>query len=58
MITQTIYNQEVICIWGEHQIGQWICQSDVSSGQIWALSFLFYHRQPHNKNGFFPRTSS
>ena len=30
MITQLIYNQEVICIWGEHQIGQWTCQSDVS----------------------------
>ena len=30
MITQLIYNQEVIWIWGEHQI----CQCDVSSGQI------------------------
>ena len=29
-----IYNQEVICILGAHQIGQWTCQSDVSSGQI------------------------
>ena len=34
MITKLIYNQEVICFWGEHQIGQWTCQSDVSSGQI------------------------
>ena len=34
MITQLIYNQEVICIWGEHQICQWNCQSDVSSGQF------------------------
>ena len=32
-MTPLIYNQEVICIWGEHQIGQWTFQSDISSGQ-------------------------
>ena len=34
MITQLVYNQEFIRIWGENKIGQWTCQSDVSSGQI------------------------
>ena len=34
MITQLIYNQEVICIRGEYQRGQGTCQSAVSSGQI------------------------
>ena len=34
MITQLIYSQEDRCIWGENQIGQWTCQSDVSSGHI------------------------
>ena len=38
MITQLIYNQESIYIWGQHQICQWTCQSDVSSGQVWVLS--------------------
>ena len=55
MITQLIYNQEVIRVWREHQIGQWTCQSDVSD-IYWQTQMSYVHIS--NPSSIFKRSNS